>query len=241
MQTIKRPFALLWDALFLQRPAYAHMRDDDNPFVEGLFVLAVLGIVLGVAGLIGGSLEWASSPNINAIRDTVFANLQKMTWWPMVEQNPDIHSGWLRLWDGIWRVVATMTPTPANSLLGLVTRPLGLILGWLVYGVLALLFARLLGGRGTLNQTLGATALAAAPQMLTLLTVLPFVTLAGLGVWSLLCNYMALRTVHGLSWQRTLWAALLPGAVLLLLAVLLGFVAASVAGPLFSSWVGGVS
>lgn len=241
MQTIKRPFALLWDALFLQRTAYAHMRDNDNPFVEGLFVLAVLGILLGLAGLVGGSLEWASSPNVAAIRDTVFANLQKMTWWPMVEQNPEVHSTWLKIWDGVWRGIGAMSPTPANSLLGLVAKPLGLILGWLVYGVLAMLFARLLGGRGTLSQTLGATALAAAPQMLTLITVLPFVAVAGLGTWSLLCNYMALRTVHGLNWSRTLWATLLPGVTLTLLAIIFGFVAISIAGPLLSSWFGGVS
>ena len=135
-----------------------------------------------------------------------------------------------------------MSPTPANSLLGIITKPLGLILGWLVYGVLAMGAARLLGGRGTLNQTLGATALAAAPQMLTLLTVLPFVTVAGLGTWSLLCNYVALRTVHDLSWPRAVWAALLPGLVLLLLALALGFVVAGLAGPLLSSYfVGGAS
>jgi hypothetical protein len=44
MQAITKPFGLLWDALFLQREAYARMRDDDNPFVEGLFVLVVLGV-----------------------------------------------------------------------------------------------------------------------------------------------------------------------------------------------------
>ncbi len=202
MQAITKPFGLLWDALFLQRSAYARMRDDDNPFVEGLFVLAVLGVVLGLVGIVGTTLEWASTPDIGAIRDAILPNLQQMPWWQFVEQDPEVQAMWFQIWNSIWDASAAVAPSPASALLGLIAVPLGLILAWLIYGLLAFLFARLLGGVGTLNQTLGATALAAAPQLLNLLAVLPFVAVFSLGTWTLLCNYMALRTVHGLSWQR---------------------------------------
>jgi hypothetical protein len=117
--------------------------------------------------------------------------------------------------------------------------PLGLIMAWLVYGLLAYLFARLLGGAGTLNQTLGTTALAAAPQLLNVLTVLPFVVMFSLGTWTLLCNYMALRTVHGLSWQRSVAAALLPSVALVLLAIVIGAIVAIVVGSLFATMFAG--
>jgi len=241
MHALTKPFALLWDALFLQREAYARMRDDDNPFVEGLFVLAVLGVALGLLGVIGATLEWASSPGIAAIRDTVLTQLQQMPWWSMMQQNPQAEATWYQIWNGIWDAVQATSPSPAGSLLGIVTMPLGLIVGWLIYGLLAYLFARLLGGLGTLNQTLGATALAAAPQLLNALTVLPFVAIFGLGTWTLLCNYMALRTVHGLSWQRSVAAALLPSVVLILLALALGGLAALALALLFAnSFAGGV-
>ncbi len=232
MQVITKPLGLLWNALFLQRSAYVRMRDDNNPFVEGLYVLAMLGVVLGIAGLIGGTLQWASSPNMAAIRDIVLNSLKQMSWWPMMEQDPQAMAGFNSAWNSIWQVVSSLAPTPANSLLGILTHPLGLIIGWLVYGVLAMLFARLLGGKGTLNQTLGATALGAAPQLLNLVTVLPFVSVAGLGAWSLLCNYTALRTVHGLSWGRGVAAAVLPIVLGIVLASIGGFIGLSLLSAL---------
>jgi hypothetical protein len=239
MQTITKPFGLLWDALFLQHEAYARMRDDDNPFVEGLFVLVVLGVALGLVGIVGTTLEWASSPNLSAIRDAVLANLQTMSWWQFMEQDPASQAMWFQIWNGIWDALQTTAPSPATALLGVIAVPLGLIMAWLVYGLLAYLFARLLGGVGTLNQTLGTTALAAAPQLLNVLTVLPFVVMFSLGTWTLLCNYMALRTVHGLSWQRSVAAALLPSVALVLLAIVIGAIVAIVVGSLFATMFAG--
>ncbi len=239
MQAITKPFGLLWDALFLQRSAYARMRDDDNPFVEGLFVLAVLGVAIALAGIVGATLQWASSPNVAAIRDAVFPNLQQMPWWRFLEQDPQVEATWYRIWNAIWDAAAVLAPSPAKALLGIVVAPLSLIVVWLIYGLLAHLFARLLGGLGTLNQTLGATALAAAPQMLNLLTVLPFVVIFSLGTWTLLCNYMALRTVHGLSWGRSVAAALLPSVVFVLVAVAIGMVVGAVVGFALASLITG--
>jgi hypothetical protein len=193
---------------------------------------------VGLAGIVGATLEWASTPDIGAIRDAVLPNLQQMSWWQFVEQDPALQAIWFQIWNGIWDVSKALAPTPANSLLGIIIVPLGLIMAWLIYGALAYLFARLLGGVGTINQTLGATALAAAPQLLNLLTVLPFVMIFSLGTWTLLCNYMALRTVHGFSWKRAVAAALLPYFVLILLAVAVAVVVSAVVGflvtPMFA-------
>jgi len=227
MQSITRSFGLLWDALFLQRDAYARMRDDDNPFVEGLFILVLLGVLLAVAGVIGTTLEWASSPNLNAVREVVLKNLQAMDWYRLVQQSPGGESQFLQIWNGIWNTVAGLAPSPLRSLTGIITKPLALIVWWLVFGLLAYVFARVFGGKGTLNQTLGATALASSPQLVTLLTVLPFVAIASLGTWTLLCSYMALRTVHDLSWPRAVFAALLP-------VLIIGLVVALIVGALLA-------
>ncbi|MEZ4767780.1 MAG: Yip1 family protein [Caldilineales bacterium] len=227
MQAITRSFGLLWDALFLQRDAYARMRDDDNPFVEGLFILVVLGVLLAVAGVIGTTLEWASSPNLDAVREVVLKNLQTMDWYQLMQQSPGGESSFLQVWNSIWNAFASLAPSPLRSLTGIITRPLALIIWWLVFGLLAYGFARLFGGKGTLNQTMGATALAASPQVITLLTVLPFVAIASLGTWTLLCSYMALRTVHDLSWPRAVFAALLPPVIIgVIVALIVGAVLA---------------
>lgn len=241
MQAITRSFGLLWDALFLQRDAYAHMRDDDNPFVEGLFILVLLGVLLAVAGVIGATLEWASSPNLNAVRDVVLKNLQAMDWYRFVQQSPGSESQFLQIWNGIWNALAGLAPSPLRSLTGIITKPLALIAWWLVFGLLSYGLARVLGGKGTLNQTLGATALASAPQLVTLLTVLPFVTIASLGTWTLLCSYMALRTVHDLSWPRAVLAALLPVLLIgLVVALIVGAALAVGFTVVMASFAGGM-
>jgi hypothetical protein len=98
-------------------------------------------------------------------------------------------------------------------------EPLWILVQWLVLAVIAHGAARLLGGSGTLVQTLGTTALSVAPSLLGLLTTIPFVSVSALllGVWSLLIVYRAIEITHDLEWQRAALAALAaPVAVLLL-------------------------
>ena len=116
-------------------------------------------------------------------------------------------------------------PDIGNAALNLVLLPVTMILLWLLWGVVAHVVARLLGGKGTLSQTLGATALAEAPQLLSLVTVIPFVVVGGvIGTWRMLCRYTALKTVHGLSWPRAVAATLLPGILFGILIAVLGFI-----------------
>jgi len=190
------------------------------------------GLLIALVGLVGGTLEWASSPNLNDVQETVRQNLEQMPWYDQMyrEGGDEAVAMFRQIYDMNWRIVKALAPSPAGSLLGLVTKPLGLILNWLIFGVIAYLLARLLGGTGNLSQTLGATALAAAPQLLNVLAALPFVAAAGVGAWVMLCRYMALRTVHELSWQRAVVATILPpiliglfaGALITLFGVLFG-------------------
>ncbi|MEZ4727527.1 MAG: YIP1 family protein [Caldilineaceae bacterium] len=108
-------------------------------------------------------------------------------------------------------------------LLTLVTTPTLLLLQWLLAGVIVYGMARYLGGVGTLNQTLGATALMVAPQVLRFAEIVPFATVSQLllSVWALLILYRAVEVAHDLSWQRALLAAVTPWLLLLLFALLL--------------------
>jgi len=91
---------------------------------------------------------------------------------------------------------------------------------WLLFGLVGHLVAKGMGGAGALNQTLGATALAIAPQTLLLFCIIPFVSVSGalLFVWSLLVAYRAMEVAHQLPWRRAVWAAVIPGLVILVLA-----------------------
>ena len=237
MQTITQSFGLLWNALFLESQAYAAMRDNKSPVKKGFIILIVLGLALALAGIIGTTLEWASSPSLDAIRETIWEMYQQSPWWQFIEAQSEALKIFTQIWDQIWQFIGYVIPTPVSSLAGLIFKPLGLIIGWLIFGLLAHLFARLLGGSANLGQTLGATALAAAPQLLLLLTALPFVVVAGIGTWTLLCRYMAIRVTHELSWARSLWSVLLTQILLMILLIFLATILGIALAPLMAGGI----
>jgi hypothetical protein len=240
MQAVSRDLRMLWNALFLQHDAYEEMREDNNPFVEGLFILVILGLALALIGVVGATLEWASSPNLDDLQAAILSNMQRMQWWEASQQaSPEFAQMFQQIWSGIWQAVSGFAPTPLGSLAGVITRPLGLIVNWLIFGLLAHGIARLLGGKGTLNQTLGTTALAAAPQMLNLFGAFPFVVVAGIGTWTMLCRYMAIRTTHELPWSRAVWATILPPLILGLIIAVISLAASFVFGATLAALFAG--
>ena len=229
MNDIVGSWRLGWDALFFKEDAYEGMRTSANPVVKGLVLIVVVGVVIALSNLIGTTLEWASIPDLNQIKNTVFRYILQMPWWDEVLREapdfPQIFKEWYnRGWDIFpWLFGA---PNVGKAATGIILTPLGLAIRWLIYGLLAYLFARWLGGTADLSETLGVLALAVAPQVLNLLSLLPFVNLGVLvSVWGVLCAYVGLKTAHKLSWGRAVWATLLPfllGLVVLILTTCLG-------------------
>lgn len=223
MQTISESLTLLWEAMFLQPEPYAVMRDRKNPAAKGLVILIILGLFLALAAFIGSLLTWASSPDLADIQATVLSYLQQMSWWRFMAISPEAEAIWFQIWDQIWQVMGFLNPTPISGLLGFIFTPLNLVISWFLFGLIAHIIAKIFGGQGHFSQTLGVTALAAAPQLLGLFKVFPFAMLAGIGTWTLLTRYMALRVTHDLSWGRAVWVTVLTMLVLfLILFVLFG-------------------
>ena len=64
---------LIFRALFLDSEAFDELRDDDNPFVEGLFLIVLIGLTTALLSLMGQFLAWASVPRVEMVRDIVLA------------------------------------------------------------------------------------------------------------------------------------------------------------------------
>ena len=220
---------LVLAALFLDGDAYDQLRDDDNPFIEGLFLVVAIGAGTALFAFVGRLLTWASSPPLEAIKQAVWTGLQQMSWWPGMAASPAALAAFQRNWDLGWQVFPGLfgVPDPAGAALNILIWPVAGIVGWLIYGALSHLFARLFGGVGSLNQTLGTTALAYTPWLLRGLGVVPFLVIGGVvGTWQLICRYKAVRSVHGLSWGRSLGATVLPLAVYALFSFLVSAIVA---------------
>jgi hypothetical protein len=222
MDSIVGSLRLGWDALLLRKDAYERMRTAADPVVKGLILIVVVGLVVALLGFVGDVLEWATTPDMAQIKETIYAFIPQMPGWEQAARNPDLMRMFQRWYGFGWNFASAFgAPSVGTAAAGIVLTPLGLVLRWLVYGLLAYLFARWLGGVADLRQTLGVLALAVAPQALNVLNLFPYVELGSLvAVWGLLCAYLGIKTAHKLSWYRSLWVTLLPFVLALLLLAL---------------------
>jgi hypothetical protein len=224
MDGIVGTLRLGWDALLFKESAYEEISTADNPVVKGLIWIIVVGVVIAVCGLIGTGLELASMPDLGEIKDRIFFWMQQMPWWSEMTKDPNALEQFELWYNRGWDIFPTMfgAPNLGSAAGGIIGIPLGLVIRWLVYGLVAYVFARWLGGTGSLSGTLGVLALAVAPQALNVFNLIPFVEMGNLvAVWGILVAYMGLKTAHKLSWSRAVWATLLP--FLLVIAVLMLF------------------
>lgn len=214
MNSFAGSLRLGWRALLLREEAYEEMRTAGNPVVKGLILIGIVGLVIALLGLVGTTIEWASTPDLGRMKDVILDYMPQMFWWEeAMRADPDFAEQFLEWYNLGWQIFPTLfgAPDVGGAALGLITTPLGLVIRWLLYGVLAYLFARWLGGTADFSETLGVLALAVAPQALNVLNLVPFVELGSVvSVWGVLCAYVGLKTAHKLSWSRAVWATLLP-------------------------------
>jgi hypothetical protein len=241
MQQISRYAGLVAGALFLRTDAYDEMREARSPFLTGLIIIVVVGVIVAIAALVGTALEWASSPNLADIQEIVYEGMIQMPWYQETLQMVPGYDQMFRQWYDLgWTLGRTFGDSSPGSALGnLVLTPVGLVIVWLIYGLLAHLFARLLQGEATLSQTLGCTALAVAPQVLRLTELVPYAIVGAVATWTLMCRYMALKQAHHLTWGRAFWATVLPLLTLLALGLILAAIGVLAFGMLASVLLGG--
>jgi hypothetical protein len=210
---------LVGKALVLEAEPFLTMAEDDNPWVEGLFLVTCVGVLLGGAHLIGGLLWTASLPPADAVREALLPSIQQLFARIGIAGDPlQVEATFRQFWQ--WGAGFFGYQGGFARFFFALLEPIWLVLQWFLLALVTHGAARLLGGRGTLVQTLGTSALSAAPYVLGFLSIIPFVSVNPLltAVWALLIVYRAVEIVHDLSWQR---AALAVAAAPILLIVLL--------------------
>lgn len=204
---------LIGQALVLEPEPFVEMVDDDNPWGEGLFLCACIGVLIAVAQVLGGLLLTGSLPPAEVLLNILLQALRQLVantetllevertlgeLWPLLAMGSGYDSGWLRL-------------------LTLVVTPFGLIAQWLLFGITGHLIARAVGGQGSLGQTLGAMALSNGPRLLYILTIIPFVSIGGIliHVWGILIAYRGMEVAHELPPTRAAVAVVGPWLLVL--------------------------
>jgi hypothetical protein len=205
------------------------MRDLENPFSQGLGLVAIISVLVALIALVGivsDLVEGATLYNGEQVKTIVKEGLTRMPWYEAMSEDPVFVREFEQQFEMQWQQNAyrfgpfRFSEVLVGGITGAIFGGLGVFIGWLVYALLAHAFAQMLGGQGTLQQIFGCTALAVSPQVLNLVGLLPFVQVGGIvGTWMLACNYVAVKTVYRLSWGRALGATVLSQIVFAILAV----------------------
>jgi hypothetical protein len=223
-------FAELWmGGMFLQDEAYVYMRERRNPFASGLLYTVLLGVLIAAGGLLGALARYATSPSLDAIKNTVLAHLQAM---PFYEQmSASAQGNFITQFNQTWELLAPLlTPYPAASvqivqlLASPLTIPLGMAISWGIYGALAHWVARRWNPEISLGEILGPLALASSPQLLNVLNVFPNVGISPLVtfLWFLVSAITAIRVTYRTTGRNAVLAAFFPIVLgLVILAVLI--------------------
>lgn len=214
MDGIVGSLRLGWEALLFKEDAYERMRGARSPVVQALVLILIIGVAVALLGVIGDVLAWATTPDLDEIRQVVLDYMMRMPWWQeMVRADPAAARIFQEWYERGWDFFPTMfgAPSIGGAFLDIIFTPVRLILYWVIYGLLAYIFARWMGGTADLSQTLGVLGLAVMPVALNALTMLPYVSLGSLvGVWSILMAYIGLKVAHKLTWAQAVWVTLLP-------------------------------
>lgn len=209
---------MLGKALVFEPEPFITMVDDDAPLSEGLFLTVCVGVLIGVAQLIGGLLFTVSMPPVGAVETVVAQIVRQMAGTGLAPLSAAVEQG--------WSIIATVNGYGAGwvRVANLIWEPFFLLLQWLLFGLIVHGVARAQGGTGRLAQTLGAVALMAAPSLLLIFNLVPFVSVSSvlLLVWSVLIVYRAVQVAHDLPWQRAALTALAPVLAFAVLALLGG-------------------
>lgn len=220
----------LWlGALFLKQETYTYERDSKNPFGNGLLYIAVIGALVALTGILGAGLKYATMPSPDAIKNTILVHLQAMPFYGMFD--PTSASAFDKQFNQGWEILGTRVlgyPADAAGIATLVasviTTPLALIIGWLVYGILVHVIARGWNRETSFSEMLAPLALATSPQLLNVLAVFPTAGVSGavISLWTWICTVFAIRVAYQTTTRRAVWAALFP-VLLLAIFILLVF------------------
>lgn len=240
---------MLWSGLLFRNEAFTGLRDRRDAFLQGVLIILVIALVVGLPTLVGDFIAGLRPNAVEADMDKAMSEMDQVMqqMQPFLGNMPSGEADTIiaqikenmRFGFDIARQIEalpTSLPKPLNKFLETVGKwvsqpfagsgfPLAAAaLGtWLGYGIWVMLFAKLLGGKGTLTAFFGTTSLYAVPHLLSFLAFVPFLGTA-LGFvayfWGLGIYIKGTATSHQLSLERALLAVLLPILILLLLAFL---------------------
>lgn len=179
---------LLKGALVLDTATFESLRDDPDGFARGLKFLVSMALLVG---LVLGLVQFLTTFNASTAEQMAEAQtamdqmFEQMLDFGAFGDEADIEQAFDSIREGfaiaarVGEVVDETTAAPTfavrlfESLAKWLSQPFSWISLWLTWGLITLVFARLLGGTATVQQMLATSSLVAAPHILDALGFVP--------------------------------------------------------------------
>ncbi|HIC89435.1 MAG TPA: YIP1 family protein [Anaerolineae bacterium] len=215
----------------LDTGTFERFRDAPNVFQRGLLIFLSVMLIVGGIGFIshlgGNLLGKPQTPEqiISEMRSGFDQARQFMPTDPQVQAQmnfilENIEAG-IELGYSIETLPPRLLPRTLSTVLemwgrNIISHPLTRLGHFLAYAIWVMLFAKLLGGQGSLQQFLGTALLAGIPQIVGVLNWIPclgfVLSVVGI-VWSVVIYIKATEVAHRLDTARAAVAVLLPGVL----------------------------
>jgi hypothetical protein len=229
-----------WRAFLFQEDVYGAYIAGSQHLKRGAGFLVVLLFVIGLGISLGGVIDYLTLPRVDLLQDglaRVF--IQSEFYRQMVVAQPDLKLVFQVLFTSIWYFIRTATGYPTRW--DILAMPFVFVLNglfdWITIAFFTQMTARWLGSKTERGTVYAPMALAQAPKLLYLLSIIPGMN-APVGLvrlWVLAASYQAVRATFGLSPGRSVVAVIFPyflNTFFILLAFILG-IALGVLGAQF--------
>lgn len=240
-----------WDVLLFRDEAYAQHVARADVLKRGLALLVLVTLLAGLIPFIVNVINDLRLASIEVQRQEAEVGIQEFVKSldavrPYLDLPPGFEeqmTAYMRAGMGIGfdvESLPTRLPKPVGRVLqdlgAFLSLPFSRLAGWMGYALWVLLVAKLMGGRATVSQMLGATALYAVPHILDFLGFVsclgPMIGLVAT-VWGIAIYVKALTVASDFSIGRAITATIVPVlivAVLSLLGILMLFILALATG-----------
>jgi hypothetical protein len=226
----------LWKTVILDNTAYEEWRERPNVFLRGIVLIIVVSLLAGLVSFAVDLVNRIKPVEMAAVQEQIDQWLEFQSDFMPFYRDPEVEE----MVQGMTEVIVPMVtdlaqiraPLPQgivgffNAFGSWLSRALAAIGGWLFYGALVLLFAKLLGGTAKLPEFLGTVAVYVVPGLLGVLSPVPCVggVLAFIGtVWAIVVYVKATSVAAKLDAGKAILAVIAPFlAILVLSAALAG-------------------
>jgi len=223
-------------ALIVDEKALRDFKNSPDVFVRGVVLMATISLIVSFVVSTVGLVTTLGAPPLSVQSQALKREMSQL-FASAPELGPDageVAEGWLsgmdfmiEIGDGMQRLPRAL-PRPAEQIFraigGLVSSPMSRLGAWMFFSLIVFVVAKLLGGKATVQEMLGTSALYMVPHIAGVLSPIPYLnTVAWLvaTVWGIVIYVKATAVANELDTGRALLAVFLPVLVPMFLAVVL--------------------